>query len=328
MEDTMRREMKIAFAALLAMGLAQSTETLAQTKAPDDFRVTLLGTGTPIPRPNRFGPSTLVEAGSEKLVFDCGRGCTIRLFQKHIPLRDVKLFITHHHSDHTNGIPDLWLSGWLPPAWAKRETPFMVWGPKGTASMMANLRKAFEEDIQIRKADEKLSEEGISSKATDIAPGVIYDANGVKVTAFEVDHGDEIKPAFGYRIDYKGKSVVISGDTRYNENVLEASRGVDLLIHEVSMARPELLERSEAARRILAHHTTPEEAGKLFNEAKPKLAVFTHFSTAGGSGPDAPKESDYVPAARKVYSGPLEMGEDLMSFVIGETVRVERPNSQ
>src|SRR5258708_11477028 len=91
----------------------------------------------------------------------------------------------------------------------------------------------------------------------------------MKVTAFEVNHGDGIKPAFGYRIDYKGHSAVISGDTRYNDNVIKYGTGADLLIHEVAMAAPALMQ-IPAMQRIIAHHTTPKEAGVIFSKTKPK----------------------------------------------------------
>ena len=126
-----------------------------------DLKVTLLGTSTPNPLPDRFGPSTLVEAGSEKLVFDCGRGATIRLWQLKIPLGAVKLFITHLHSDHTVGIPDLWLTGWLQQPYGGRKEAFQIWGPKGTQEMMSHLEKAYQFDIHVRRdVDEKLPSQG------------------------------------------------------------------------------------------------------------------------------------------------------------------------
>ncbi|HAF13556.1 MAG TPA: MBL fold metallo-hydrolase, partial [Blastocatellia bacterium] len=121
------------------------------------FKVTLLGTGTPIPMVERFGPSILVEAGSEKLLFDCGRGAAIRLWQLHIPMRDVTaVFFTHLHSDHIVGFPDLWLTGWLPPPFGHRTEPMHVYGPRGTKQMILHLEKAYRADIRIRIADEKL----------------------------------------------------------------------------------------------------------------------------------------------------------------------------
>src|SRR6266571_3531432 len=141
---------------LTAIGLALASTPgamaqAAQSPAISDFKVTLLGTSTPNPLPDRFGPSTLVEAGSEKLVFDCGRGATIRLWQLKIPLGTVNLFITHLHSDHTVGIPDLWLTGFAPLPYGRRNAPFEVWGPRGTSEMMFYLEKAYQADIENRR---------------------------------------------------------------------------------------------------------------------------------------------------------------------------------
>src|SRR6266478_750458 len=108
--------------------------------AESDFKITLLGTASPQPFPNRFGPSTLVEAGDQKLLFDAGRGVPIRLRQINVPLGKITaLFLTHYHSDHTSGIPDVWLTGWLPGPFARRTTPFRVIGPVGAKALMANL---------------------------------------------------------------------------------------------------------------------------------------------------------------------------------------------
>ena len=226
-----------------------------------------------------------MEAGPEKLLFDCGRGCTIRLTQKHVPLRDVKLFLTHLHSDHLNGIPDLWLTGWLGPPWGQRKTPLVMIGPVGTKNMADHLEQAFMPDILIRMADEKLPRDGIRFDAKDLTAGIVYEANGVKVTAFEVDHGDEIKPCYGYRIDYRGRSVVLSGDTRYNQNVIKYGTGADLLIHEVAMAKPEVAQM-EAAKRILAHHTSPQEAGRaVFRREAPPCGLRAHQLRLEAPGP-------------------------------------------
>jgi ribonuclease Z len=235
-----------------------------------DFRVTLLGTGVPTPRPDRFSASTLVEAGDQKLLIDAGRGATIRLYQMGVPMGRIDaLLLTHYHSDHTSGIPDLWLTGWLEAHYGTRSKPFRVIGPTGAKALMSNLEKAYALDIKIRIADEKLPPAGVAVEVEEFdRDGVIYDRNGVKVIAFEVDHGDVIKPAYGYRIEYGGRAAVISGDTRYNENVVKYGAGADLLVHEVAIVRPELM-AEEFIQRIMAHHTTAREAGMSF-QPQPK----------------------------------------------------------
>jgi ribonuclease Z len=285
------------------------------------IKVTLLGTGTPMPVMERFGPSILVEAGEQKFIFDAGRGTLQRLRQINIQYREIQgVFFTHLHSDHVVGFPDLWLTGWLT---GQRVTPLKVWGPKGTKSMMSNLEKAFEFDIKVRISDDKASPDGVLIKAEDIEESVVYEKNGIKITAFEVDH-KPVKPAFGYRIDYAGRSVVLSGDTRYSENLIRYSKGVDLLIHEV--VSPETIARMkypvELAKARIEHHTTPEQAGEIFSLVKPRMAIFSHI------GPPTATEQDIFPLTRKKYSGALELGEDLMVIEVGEKIVVRRPSAK
>ena len=219
-------------AVLIRKGIGVGLLGLAPTLAPaQSLKVFLLGTGNPQPQIERFSAGILVEAGARKMLFDSGRGGTIRLAQLGIALGDVNpLFLTHLHSDHVVGIPDLWLTGWL----RGREIPLQVFGPRGTENMMANLDKAFEADIRIRLSSGARSLEGVVILARDIGEGVVYEKGGVKVTAFEVNHG-RTKPAFGYRIDYAGRSVILSGDTSPSENLIRFAQGADLLIHEVSL---------------------------------------------------------------------------------------------
>jgi len=292
---------------------------LATASSAQGFKVTLLGTGAPRPVMSRFGPSILVEAGKEKLVFDCGRGATQRLYQLKIPFTAVTgLFLTHLHSDHTVGIPDLWLTGWV----MGRDTPLPVWGPKGTQAMMKHLQQAYAFDIHVRRdLDTRLPGAGAVVFAKDINEGVVYERGGVRVTAFLVDH-DEIKPAFGYRVDYAGHSVTLSGDTRPSENLIRFAQGTDVLIHEViDLPAYGALAKSDTSlqtKKIIEHHTSAEQAGTVFTRVKPRLAVYSHIVP-----PDAP---DVVPHTRKTYDGPLELGEDLMSIEIGEKITVHRPS--
>ena len=300
----------------LLCGLAAwaGTPALAQPVPAEEFRVTLLGTGSPAPAMNRFGPGVLVQAGGKNLLIDSGRGGTQRLRQAGLRLGQVDaLFLTHLHSDHVVGIPDLWLTGWLQTEYAQRKGPFVVYGPTGTQALMDGLAKAFDWDIQARIADQNLDPAVIRSAVTEIKPGVVYDQGGVKVTAIEVDHGELLKPAFGYRIDHAGRSVTISGDTRFSENLIKQAAGSDLLIHQVAAVRPELL-ANPVFKIILAHHTQPEEAGVVFSRVKPRLAVYYHFVLLGTPGVPAVKEADVLEMTRKTYAGPLTIGEDLMAF--------------
>jgi len=288
-----------------------------------DFRVSLLGTGTPAPRPDRFGPSTLVEAGDQKLLIDAGRGATIRLHQLGVPLGRIDaLLLTHYHSDHIVGIPDLWLTRWLQFHYTARAAPFRVIGPTGARDLMSHLERAHALDIKIRTEGEKLPPQGASVVVQEFDnDGVIYEEGGVRVIAFAVDHGAAIKPAYGYRIEYGGRAAVISGDTRYNENVVKYGAGADLLIHEVAIARSELM--SEAyVQRIMAHHTTAREAGMVFQRARPKLAAYTHLVFLANERVSPAPAADLITETRQSYSGPLVVGEDLMSFEIGETVHI------
>ena len=297
-----------------------------------DFRVTLLGTGTPIPRPDRFGPSTLIEAGGQKLLVDAGRGATIRLTQLGVPIgRLDALLLTHYHSDHTNGVPDVWLTGWLESHFGTRKKPMRVIGPTGAAELMRGLQQAYALDNSIRIADEKLPKAGIAVDVTEYdRDGVVYERDGLRVIAFEVDHGDVIKPCYGYRFEYGGRVAVLSSDTRFNENVVKYGKGADLLVHEVAAASAELMKEAYI-QRIIAHHTLPRDAGIVFSRTRPKLAAYTHLVYLGRDNKDemiAPINLDLiVKQTRETYDGPLECGEDLMSFDIGDSVTVRRWNS-
>ena len=286
----------------------------AQSLPADEFRVTLLGTGSPAPIIKRFGPGVLVQAGGRTLLIDSGRGVTQRLLQSGVRLGQVDaLFLTHLHSDHVVGIPDLWLTGWLQASYAQRKGPFVVYGPAGTQGLMDGLAVAYDWDIKARIADQNLKPEVIRAVVTEIRPGVVYDAGGVKVTAIEVDHGEKLKPAFGYRIDFGGRSVTISGDTRFSENLIDKARGSDLLIHQVAAASDELL-KLPTFQVIVAHHTQPEEAGTVFSRVKPRLAVYYHFVLLGTPAIPAVTEKQVFEMTRKTYDGPLLIGEDLMAF--------------
>ena len=144
-----------------------------------------------------------------------------------------------------------------------------------------------------------------------------------KVVAFEVDHGGEELPAYGYRIDYQGRAAVLSGDTTYNENLIRHSQNVHLIVHEVTAVSGSAVEGQEQLKRIARNHTTPEQAAEVFARVKPKLAVYNHLLLFGGATAD-----DLIPATRKKYQGPLIVGEDLLRIEITDRVEPYRFESQ
>jgi ribonuclease Z len=297
---------------------AQAAPPAAPVAPPSDsLTVVLLGTGVgPVVNLQQYGASTLVEAGGLRFLFDCGRGATFRLAQAGVPLGSItRVFLTHLHSDHVIQLPDLLLTGW---AAGKRTVPFTVWGPAGTRDMMVHLQRAFRFDIHTRRdVDERFPAAGIEVVSHDITKdGVVFSEHGVTVTAFRVDHG-LVTPAFGYRVNFRGRSVVLSGDTRVSENLVRHARGTDVLIHEV--IDPEAL-RSRPDRpppatidAIVAHHTTPEEAGRVFQRVAPRLAVYSH----------APNTARVLAQTRTTYDGPLQGAEDLLTIRIGAQIVVE-----
>ena len=301
---------------LAALLLAVATVVFtAPAWAAGDFVVTLLGTASPAPRPDRMGPSTLVVVNGQRLLFDTGRGATIRLWQMRVPIGSLDATsLTHFHSDHTSGLPDVWLTGWIGTPYGSRHTPFRLIGPIGTKTLMEHLEKAYQADIDIRHKNEGEPLEGIHTEVTEFkAPGVVWSKDGVTVTAVENDHG--VKPSFGYKVAFDGRSVVISGDTRPVPSIIEAARGMDLLIHEVAAAREPLL-AIPFFRAV--HHTAPADAGRIFAEVRPKLAVYTHIVLLSNKDNPEPTIDDVVQETRKTYDGPLAVGTDLMSFDIGE----------
>jgi len=314
--------------------IPQKDEPVVEETEPSDFKVIMLGTGAP-PPDNRSGQSVLVDVNGLQLLFDAGRGVMTQLFAAGYSANDVDMtFITHLHSDHTVGLPDLFLTGLLNGPFGQRYRPFEITGVEGTKAMMDYIKLAYSADINIRTNDGEIDDpswhEIIATEFTE--DGVVYEKDGVTVTAFENYHGDAIKPSYGYRVDYDGRSVVISGDTKYCENVIEHAKGVDLLLHSAGMANEDLLKQNSAlaekAKTILGHHTPPEDLAKVLNQAQPKLAVLNHgviISIAANKFPQPTLEDIAQRTKDYGYTGSLVIGRDLMAFQIGETVKVIPP---
>lgn len=285
--------------------------------------VTLLGTGSPAIDTNRFGASTLVEVGDKLFLFDSGRGAATRISQIGNPynilprLRHV--FLTHLHSDHIIGLADIYMTGWV---YGRKESIHIA-GPSGSQAMMDNLRKTYESDIAFRSEfkNTKNAAAGLETSVKEIDQGqIVYDQGGVKIAAFLVDHG-HVEPAFGYKIEYAGKTVILSGDTSYSENLIRQAKNADLIIHEVAQVSPALLKARPKMQKVLGLHTLPYDAGRVFSAATPKLAVYSHLVLLGVS------EDELLSQTRETYSGRLLIGHDLMKIVVGDEITVHPANA-
>ncbi|WP_299717766.1 MBL fold metallo-hydrolase [Tardiphaga sp.] len=290
----------------------------AQTPA---IKVTLLGTAGPEYFPDRLGISTLVEANGRKLLFDVGRSANQRLYESRVNPKDIThIFLTHLHNDHYEGLPELWMTPWF---LLGRDHGFDLWGPEGSEAMIAGMRAMFGHDLE-KRVNKFNPIANLEIKVHALSEGVVFEDGGVKVTAFPVEH-DDGNPAYGYRVDYAGHSVVLSGDTTLNENVVKYGTKADLVIHNV-IAFSERLSQLPEMKGVLAKLTTPEQAAEVFTRAAPKLAVFSHIVTKELNGA---KGLDEIMARTRAagYGGPLTMGQDRMTIAVGDTVAVLPPRS-
>ncbi|MBI4466093.1 MAG: MBL fold metallo-hydrolase [Acidobacteria bacterium] len=298
----------------LALLLAACLVTAAAEEPKPPMQVILLGTGYPRPDPERAGPATALVVGEKLFIVDAGRGVVLRLAAAELPaacgvagskcLRAV--FLTHLHSDHTSGLPDLFTTSWI----FGRHQPLELYGPKGTKEMAAALEKFFAADIRIRRdLTEMHPGAGTTLNAHTLKEGVVYEDSDVRITAFAVDHRPVV-PVFGYRFDSGGKSVVISGDTRPSENLIKHAKGADILIHEAYL--PEHFDRvdtPEVAARLKAYHSSAEEAGQVAAQAGVKLLVLTHLVPG-----ETESERVFLERAGKHFKGKIVVGRDLLRF--------------
>jgi ribonuclease BN (tRNA processing enzyme) len=270
-------------------------------------RVILLGTGNPRPIPDRSGPATAVVVNDTAYLIDFGPGVVRRanaaFLDKDIKaLEPTKLrvaFVTHLHSDHTVGYPDLIFTPWT----IGRPVPLEVYGPKGLKSMTQHLLEAYRVDIDTRTnldGNQRGFPEGHKVNAHEISPGVVYKDRNVTVTAFATKHAME---SYGYRFDTQDRSIVISGDTNPTQATIDACRGCDVLIHEAHTpawlaTRPDTFQKFAAK-----YHTTTTQLADLARQAKPRLLILYHYS--GLSSEEL--MSDMLTR----YSGHFVVGRDL-----------------
>jgi ribonuclease BN (tRNA processing enzyme) len=298
------RSCALAVACLLAALRPASADPRDTT-----LRVVILGTGTPNADPERSGPAVAVVAGNRAYLVDCGPGVVRRAAaaaaRHHIPALQAErlgiVFVTHLHSDHTVGLPDLMLTPWV----LERRAPLEVYGPPGIAAMTRHLLAAYGEDIAMRQHGlEPDKHDGWKANAHEIRPGLVYRDSAVTVTAFAVPHANW-KHAFGYRFQAGDRVVVISGDTRPSDAVVRACDGCDVLVHEVYSAerfttRPEDWKRYHAGA-----HTSTTELAALATRARPKQLVLYHQLFWGAT------DDDLVREMKRGYSGVVSSAHDL-----------------
>jgi len=277
--------------------------------AADSVQVVLLGTGTPAPNHAAQGPATAVVVGARLFLFDAGPGVERQMEAAGLPYRGGPLtaaFLTHLHSDHTLGLPDVILTSWV----MGRRHPLRLVGPPGTRRMVGHILDAWSEDIHVRERGlEREWPGGWRVDVRETRGGVVYDSGGVRITAIAVLHGSW-KWAFGYRVDAPGRTIVISGDTRPCPALEAAARGVDLLLHEVY---PEVRLAPEArpggddwVRYMRAFHSSDRELGALCARARPRRLVLIHVVRMGGT------DEELLAGIRGGgFDGPVSIGHDL-----------------
>ncbi len=285
-------------------------------KFNEEIKVMLLGTGSPTSGIKRSKPANAIMAADRFFIVDCGAGIVERLFMAGIPpSRITDLFITHHHSDHTSGFTDLFLSGWLGGQEPGRVSPLRVYGPTNTRLIIEKFMDAMKWDIDIRAEHTGTSAGGAMVEIHERNDGIVYDDAGIRVTAFTVDHGI-VKPAIGYRFEYRGKVIVISGDTLPVESMIRHSERADVLIHE-AYSREWMdrgLKRFPHMRRtiesVMNYHSSTLEAAEIARKAKVKHLVFTHLMPS--PSPLWIFERNWAKGVSDIYNGKITVGRDLM----------------
>lgn len=295
-------------------------------KLGDGLHAYVCGSGSPMPDADRAGPCIAVVAGNQAFIFDSGSGSIRKLMRMGFPMPKIQAeFLTHLHSDHIDGLGEALLQAWVG---GGRSAPLPVYGPAGTDQVVAGFNQAYKADHGYRVAHHGpavVNPAGAGGVAQIIAmpagqsASVVYDQGGVKITAFLVNH-KPIEPAFGYRIDYKGRSIVISGDTIYDENLVTLAKGSDVLFHEalnkdmVAALGAKLAERGQAKNAqimtdIQNYHASPEDAARAASKAGVNTLVLYHLV------PPLPSkliEPMFLGKAPELFGGQLLVGKDGM----------------
>ena len=288
---------------------------LAETKPDTGTRLVLLGTaGGPRPRKKRSGSAQAIVSGGKIYVVDCGAGVARQMVLAGLPLRDIRhIFITHHHSDHNIDLGALLQMAWL----SGLTAPVDCWGPAPTQQMIRDYLRYQGHDINLRIADEGRPPFAPLVRAHDLdAGGTVLQEGALRVSAAQVPH-PPLALSLAYRFDAEDRSIVISGDTRESDELVEFARGADVLVHEVMLGDRvrEMLRglpnAEQLAGSVIAHHTTAEQVGRVAARAGVKLLVLSHFVPA--ESPDVPDE-EWLAPVRRHFSGRVIVGRDLMQI--------------
>jgi len=299
----MRRFQFLLLILLFACAAAAQNPSL-----PSHTRVVVLGTGNPNPDPDRSGPAVAIVVNGAAYLVDCGPGVVRRTAAaerngiKALNVKNLKIvFITHLHSDHTLGYPDLIFTPWV----LHRGAPLQAYGPRGLKDMTRHILKAWAQDIKVRTTGlEQGDHTGYKVDVHEISPGVVYQDQNVKVTAFLVKHGSW-KQAFGYRFDTPDRSIVLSGDTAPTDAVVNACHGCDVLLHEVYNPKGAELRTEHWKAYFASFHTSPQQLGDIATRAHPKLLVLYHQVL------EHLPESDLVQQVQQYYQGKFVSAHDL-----------------
>jgi len=293
--------------AVIAIGLAYIAPIGSATSRT---QVVLLGTGTPGADPERSGPATAIVVDDRAYLVDFGPGVVRRASAaaaKGVPAvrpQNLKVaFVTHLHSDHTVGYPDLIFTPWV----LGRTNSLQVYGPRGLKAMTDHLIHAWDEDIAIRtKGLEHNSP--LRVVAHEIRPGVVFSDDLVKVSAFSVLHG-EWKEAYGYRFDTPDRTIVISGDTRPSPGLIAACNHCDILIHEVYSPQSQAPMPDWPKYRAL-YHTSTSELADIARQTQPGLLILYHRTGEQTRLPD----EQYLNEVRQGWEGKVVVGHDLEMY--------------
>jgi|LakMenEpi03Aug12_release.lakeMendotaPanAssembly.Ray.scaffolds.fasta_scaffold64139_2 ribonuclease Z len=278
------------------------------------MKVTLLGTGSPIPDPNRAGPSTLVQAAGQHIVVDCGRGCVMRMTAAGVfPPFVSAILLTHLHSDHISDLNDIVTSRWI---MSPNPIVTKIFGPVGTKQIVEGLRTMLSLDEQYRldhHADLR-SGPGMQIEVTEVSPGDSFSIGDVRVVVGRTDHRP-VSPTVGYRFEAEGKVAALAGDTVPCAELDALCASADVYVQTV--LRPDLVDAmrkmlpAQAPRLgdILDYHSSVEDAGQTAARAGVKTLVLTHYVPAMQLG----QEADWIAQAAKHFSGKIVAGPDLTS---------------